>query len=245
MANLPASYKGIVLFTPGGDLVYCIDTDKKARWHSHLCNVFQQVLGLPETPHFLVPSYTATIDRWLESTSGEIKTVAECYPFVKRFEPLLNTIFKTENLSWKTHPWQEEFCNPIVLETYRPIFPQLWESHELIIPVESSHFLTTSRTNTSMAELTTSSICQSYILRLFVTGKSPATKRMLKLIHQLLEEELGSPYTLKVIDIAKHPDLAESHHISATPTLVRVWPQPMRRIVGELESTDHLLSIIV
>ncbi|MFM7558989.1 MAG: circadian clock protein KaiB, partial [Cylindrospermopsis raciborskii] len=58
--SLPQVFKGIALFTPGGDLIYCIDPSKQKRWHLHLCGVLQQILNLSEPPHFLVPCYTAT-----------------------------------------------------------------------------------------------------------------------------------------------------------------------------------------
>ena len=47
---LPDFYKGIVLFTPGGDIIYTIDPNKQERWHLHLCLGLQEILGLPE-PH--------------------------------------------------------------------------------------------------------------------------------------------------------------------------------------------------
>lgn len=243
---IPQRYKGIALFTPGGDLVYCIDPTKQGRWHSHLCHALQSALQLPELPHFLIPGYTATVDRWYDAQQQSLKTVAECYPAVKRYQPLLNAAFGTPNLIWQTAPWQEEVCHPIVLETYRQQFPQLWDNHDLIIRLDTTEIKPETE---RLSHLFDSSVVpwqspQSYVLRLFVSGNSAITKRTLEMIHQLLEQELQYPYTLKVIDIAKNPEMAESHHVSATPTLVRVYPQPMRRIVGEIENMSHVLPLI-
>ena len=47
-----------------------------------------------------------------------------------------------------------------------------------------------------------------------------------------------------MIEISKHPEMAETHHVSATPTLLRVWPQPVRRIVGELSDVSRVLQLI-
>ncbi|MFM7793266.1 MAG: circadian clock KaiB family protein, partial [Microcystis panniformis] len=85
---------------------------------------------------------------------------------------------------------------------------------------------------------------KGYVLRLFVSGNNANTKHTLESIHQLLERELHHPYTLKVIDISKHPEQAESNHVSAIPTLVRVWPQPVKRIIGEFEDLPRVLQII-
>ncbi|HAJ63203.1 MAG TPA: circadian clock protein KaiB, partial [Cyanobacteria bacterium UBA8543] len=79
-----------------------------------------------------------------------------------------------------------------------------------------------------------SSRAQGYVLRLFVSGNSAATEQTLKSLHELLENTIRHPYTLKVIDVFNHPDQAEENQISATPTLLRVRPLPVRRIVGDL-----------
>jgi circadian clock protein KaiB len=80
---------------------------------------------------------------------------------------------------------------------------------------------------------------------LFVSGHNAATEQILKSLHQLLEHSLGHPYTLKVIDVFNHPDQAEANQISATPTLLRVWPLPVRRIVGDLNNFEKVLRILV
>jgi len=63
-------------------------------------------------------------------------------------------------------------------------------------------------------------------------------------IHQLLEEGLTSPYTLKVIDICQNPEQALIHQIFVTPTLIRVAPNPIKRIVGQFDDIPRILKII-
>ena len=60
------------------------------------------------------------------------------------------------------------------------------------------------------------------MLRLFVSGYNASTERILQNLHQLLEQSLHQPYTLKVIDVLKHPDQAEAAQVSATPTIVKI-----------------------
>ncbi|MGK7937847.1 MAG: circadian clock KaiB family protein [Xenococcaceae cyanobacterium] len=295
---LPQLFKGIALFTPGGDLIYGIDSSKQAHWHIHLCLGLQQILGLSEPPHFLVPGYTATVDRWLEAQTQQIRTSAEIYPAVQRYQSLLRVLFQTKEVAWQTVPWQEEYCNPMMLDTYRHQFPQLWEDHNLIIRLDpnnnyqtgnlpiirtteylpqlsqqqnlKANFLVDSRNNENglkkiaetSSEISTAENSSTinpkseqfsdsseiensgYVLRLFISSDNAAVERTLTKIHQLLEEGLVYPYTLKVIDISKNPEQAEDYHISATPTLVRVWPQPIRRIVGKLDDFERVLQII-
>jgi circadian clock protein KaiB len=236
---LPEIYKGIALFTPGGDLVYCIDPTKQSRWHLNLCASLQDSLGLPEPPHFLVPGYSATIDRWRDPRGDRLHTSAEVYPLARRYQPLLNAIFGTDDRDWRTVPWSEAICSPALLESYRSQFPQLWECHDLILRHEDRSDESENPDFHGIADAP-----RGYVLRLFVSGNNATTKHTLQSIHQLLERELHHPYTLKVIDISKHPEQAEANHVSAIPTLVRVWPQPVKRIVGEFEDLPRVLQLI-
>ncbi len=238
---LPQLFKGIALFTPGGDLIYCIDPGKQGRWHLHLCATLQEILDLPEPPHFLVPCYTATIDHWLDPRTQQIRTFAEAYPAVMRHQAVLNAIFGTGDIVWQSAPWQEGLCDRMVLTSYRSSFPQLWEDHDLIVrldPFEAAPYY---------QETTTLQIqpnAQGYVLRLFVAGHSPGIERTLESLHDLLEQYLGQPYTLKVIDVVSHPEQAETNQVTATPTLVKVWPLPIRRIVGDLDNVDKILQML-
>lgn len=237
----PHFFKGIALFTPAGDLVYCIDPTKQGRWHSHLCARLQEILQLPEPPHFLVPSYTATIDRWLDPRTNRVETLAEISPLVARYQALLNAVFGTGDLIWQIMPWQEKFCDPMILETYRSQFPQLWEEQDLVVRLEP-HQKVLQTPKQGIPD--SSPLASVYVLRLFVSGDNRATEQILKKVHQLLEQGLRSPYTLKVIDVFKYPEQAEVNQVAATPTLVRIFPEPVRRIVGKLEDTRRVLEII-
>ncbi|MBF2064043.1 MAG: circadian clock KaiB family protein [Calothrix sp. C42_A2020_038] len=222
-------------------MLYCIDPSKQGRWHLHLCTTLQRILDLPEPPHFLVPCYTATIDHWLDPRTQKIQTFAEAYPAVLKHQALLNAIFDTNDLVWQKAPWREGLCDSVVLSTHRSTFPQLWEDHDLIV-----------RADLVESELKAPIIlpaineqnAQAYVLRLFVAGRSPNTERILKLLHELLEKYLSHPYTLKVIDVLTHPELAEANQISATPTLVKVYPQPIRRVIGDLDNAERILHML-
>jgi circadian clock protein KaiB len=244
----PSLFKGIALFTPGGDLVYCIDLHKRNRWHLQLCSTLQEMLGLSEPPHFLLPCYTATIDRWLDPKTQQIQTSAEACPRVLPHRALLNAIFAADDLDWETDPCQKELCDPLVLASYRQQFPQLWEDHDLVVRLEQAKPLS------SLAESRPGALSwspqkldepsQGYVLRLFVAGHNAATERILQNLHQLLEKSLQQPYTLKVVDIYKHPEQAEADQVAATPTLVKVWPKPVRRIAGDLNDASKILQML-
>lgn len=240
----PTLFKGIALFTPGGDIVYCIDPNKQNRWHLHLCAALQELLGLSEPPHFLVPCYTATVDRWLDAATRQIRTVAEASPAVLRFQPLLNAIFATGDLEWTAVCPPEGVCDPRVLAAYRQQFPQLWETHELLVRYEQTAPYLAAISNPITPVVVPQPIPQGYVLRLFVSGHSTVTERVLQNLHALLEQCLNQPYTLKIIDVSQHPDQAEQDQVTATPTLVKAYPLPMRRVVGNLEHVDQLLKVL-
>jgi circadian clock protein KaiB len=240
---LPKIFKGIALFTPGGDLIYCIDPNKQGRWHLHLCAALQEILDLSEPPHFLVPCYTATIDHWLDPHTQQIRTFAEAYAAVLQHQALLNAIFNAGDLVWQAAPWQDGLCDRMVLATYRSTFPQLWEDHDLVINLDLSEkapkYHPPVRTIQTAPPKT-----QGYVLRLFVAGHSANTEKILQNLHELLERSLGYPYTMKVIDVLTHPEQAEIDQVSATPTLVKVWPHPIRRIVGNLDNAEKILQML-
>jgi circadian clock protein KaiB len=80
-----------------------------------------------------------------------------------------------------------------------------------------------------------------YILKLYVTGRSPRAERAIANLRRLCEEELEGCYQLEIIDILEHPQLAEDERILATPTLVKQLPPPLRRVIGDLSSRDKVL----
>ncbi|MGL5082674.1 MAG: circadian clock KaiB family protein [Microcoleaceae cyanobacterium] len=254
--SLPSLFKGIALFTPGGDLVYCIDPSKQARWHLQLCAALQEILSLPEVPHFLVPCYTATFDRWLDPKTQTVRQSAGAYPPTLRYQSLLNAVFGTEGLVWQPVSDAKEVCHPLIIAAHYEQFFQLWENHDLVICLQDldTHSFRKQKVTSQAQPLPREGSLsmpietpktQGYVLRLFVSGHNLAAERTLKTLHQLLEQLDHHPYTLKVIDVLKHPEQAEADQISATPTLIKVWPRPVRRIIGEISDLDTLLRLLV
>ena len=70
-------------------------------------------------------------------------------------------------------------------------------------------------------------------LRLYVTGGTTRARRTLMAVRRICDAAYGDAYDLSVIDVLDRPDLAERDRITATPTLLREFPPPVRRIVGD------------
>jgi circadian clock protein KaiB len=57
---------------------------------------------------------------------------------------------------------------------------------------------------------------------------------------ELCEAELKGNFELEVIDVFQQPILARDGQIVATPTLVREFPRPVRRLIGNLSNSAGL-----
>ena len=79
------------------------------------------------------------------------------------------------------------------------------------------------------------------ILRLYIAGASDRSRRAILRARELCESELTGNFELEVIDVYQQPILARDGHILATPTLVRDFPRPVRRLIGDLSNAAGLL----
>lgn len=80
-----------------------------------------------------------------------------------------------------------------------------------------------------------------YVLRLYVTGMTPRSIRAVENVRAICEEHLQGRYDLEVIDIYQQPTLAEGEQIIATPTLIKELPLPLRKVIGDMSSTERVL----
>ena len=81
----------------------------------------------------------------------------------------------------------------------------------------------------------------TYLLKLFVTGKTQRAEIAIANIQRICEEELSGEYKLEIIDVLEHPEVAESEKILATPTLIKQLPPPLRRVIGDLSDKEKVL----
>lgn len=98
-------------------------------------------------------------------------------------------------------------------------------------PVDSEPLKTTKNANTA----------ETYILKLYIAGMTPLSLRSIDNARRICEEHLADRYKLEVIDIRQQPQLAKGAQITAAPTLIREMPLPLRRVVGDLSDTQHVL----
>ena len=80
-----------------------------------------------------------------------------------------------------------------------------------------------------------------YLLRLFVAGINPKSKKAIENLRDVCEEHLKDQYDLEIIDIYQQPIFAKEGKIIAAPTLIKELPLPIRRFVGDLSDKEKLI----
>ena len=85
---------------------------------------------------------------------------------------------------------------------------------------------------------------QTYVLRLFVAGTTTRSQNAILNVRRLCDEHLAGRCDLEVIDVYTHPEQTRDFQIVATPTLVKVAPEPLRRIVGDLSDRARILGAL-
>lgn len=80
-----------------------------------------------------------------------------------------------------------------------------------------------------------------YQLRLYVAGQTPKSMLALQNLRGYCEAHLKGKYSIEVIDLIANPQLAEGDQILAIPTLVRRFPAPIRKIIGDLSNEEKVL----
>lgn len=72
-------------------------------------------------------------------------------------------------------------------------------------------------------------------------GYTAKSRMAITNLQNICDDELKGQYELTVINVLERPQLAEDEKIIATPTLVRVLPEPIRRIIGDLSNVEKVL----
>ncbi|MCB4791926.1 MAG: PAS domain-containing protein [Elusimicrobia bacterium] len=82
---------------------------------------------------------------------------------------------------------------------------------------------------------------EKYVLKLFVSGLTPKSQKAIANIKKLCRECLEGRHDLEIIDIYQNPKLAKDWHIIAAPTLIKEFPEPSRRFIGDMSNIEKLL----
>ena len=81
-------------------------------------------------------------------------------------------------------------------------------------------------------------------LRLYVAAGAPNSERALVNLEAIREAHLGA-CNVEVIDVFEAPERALADGVLVTPTLLRIFPRPMRRIIGDLSETAKVVGALL
>ena len=79
---------------------------------------------------------------------------------------------------------------------------------------------------------------------LYITGDAAGSVSAINSLRQICDLHLGDDYSIDVIDLFEHPELARQHQILATPTVIRTFPLPERRVIGDLSIPELVVSYL-
>jgi circadian clock protein KaiB len=83
-----------------------------------------------------------------------------------------------------------------------------------------------------------------YVLRLYVTGSTVCSARAVENTRHICDRHLEGCHDLEVVDVYEHPEEAARENIFAAPTLVKLRPEPLRRIIGDLSDARRVLTAL-
>lgn len=84
----------------------------------------------------------------------------------------------------------------------------------------------------------------TYRFRLYVAGEAVNSGQALANLHALCRAHLAGRHSLEVVDVFREPERALAEGIFMTPTLLRLAPTPVRKIVGTLSDTATLMQAL-
>lgn len=78
------------------------------------------------------------------------------------------------------------------------------------------------------------------LLRLYVAGRGPNSLKAITNLRAIVTEHHPGA-SIEIIDLLEKPAQALEHGILVTPTLVRLSPAPLLRVIGNLSETSQVL----
>lgn len=81
---------------------------------------------------------------------------------------------------------------------------------------------------------------REFHFRLYVCGQTGRSRRAIAVLRQLCDEKLAGRSELEVIDVLAEPGRADEDRVLATPTLIKLVPPPIQRVVGDLSDSSGL-----
>jgi circadian clock protein KaiB len=83
-----------------------------------------------------------------------------------------------------------------------------------------------------------------FSFRLYVAGEGQNSSRAIANLTALCEARLPGRHQIEIVDVFGQPGRALADGIVMTPTLIRLEPSPIRRVIGTLQATDEVAAVL-
>jgi circadian clock protein KaiB len=85
---------------------------------------------------------------------------------------------------------------------------------------------------------------QKWNFRLYIAGNAPNSRRAIANLAEICQACELDDFELEIVDILKDPQCALRDGILVTPTLVRVCPEPVCKITGNLSERSKVMEAL-
>ena len=82
------------------------------------------------------------------------------------------------------------------------------------------------------------------VLRLYIADSAPNSTRAIANLAAICKEHFGNNFELEIIDVLEYPQRALADGILVTPSLTKLSPSPLAKIVGNLSDTGSVLHAL-
>ena len=79
------------------------------------------------------------------------------------------------------------------------------------------------------------------VMRLYIANNAPNSRRAVANLEAICKEHLKDHFKLEIIDVLEYPLRALADGILVTPSLTKVSPLPVAKIVGNLSEKSSVL----
>jgi len=96
----------------------------------------------------------------------------------------------------------------------------------------------------SKASVSRSSPATAVVMRLYIASGAPNSLQAVANLDAICKSHPRDSFALEIIDVLKHPLRALADGILVTPSLSKVSPKPMTRIIGNLSDVTAVLRAL-
>jgi circadian clock protein KaiB len=86
------------------------------------------------------------------------------------------------------------------------------------------------------------SSAKKFSFRLYVAGQGPNSIQAIANLRALCRKHMPGRHKIEILDIAQNPKRALEDNVLLTPTLVKLLPKPVGRIIGNLSDTKTVMD---